>query len=84
MTVTNSNLTSRLRLRIAEWRQQAERFEKHGCAEAAATSRVSADELEHDLDSWENELLSIKEAAAESGYGQETLRRRVRKGEIAA
>jgi len=84
VTATNSNLTSRLNDRIAAWREQAERFEKHRCAEAAATYRVAADELERDLDSWENELLSIKEAAAESGYCEETLRRRVRKGEIAA
>ena len=84
MTATNYNLTSRLNDRIAAWRQQAEQFEKHGCAEAAATYRVAADELGHDLDSCENQLLSIKEAAAESGYSEETLRRRVRKGEIAA
>ncbi len=43
-----------------------------------------ADELERELDRWENELLSIKEAAAESGYSEETLRRKARKGELPA
>ena len=43
-----------------------------------------ADDLESALQKQHDELLSIKEAAAESGYSEETLRRRVRKGEIAA
>ncbi len=68
----------------ADWREEAERFEKHGCVEAAATLRVAADELERELDSWENELLSIKEAAAASGYSEETLRRKTRNGELPA
>ncbi len=69
---------------ISRWRDEAERFEKHGCAEVANTYKILAGELERDLINCENELLSIKEAAAESGYSEETLRRRIRKGEIAA
>ncbi len=84
MTATNYALTSRLRDRITKWRAEAERFEKHGCAEVTNTYKILAGELERDLINCENELLSIKEAAAESGYSEETLRRRVRKGEIAA
>ena len=84
MIATNYDLTSRLNDRIAAWRAEAERFEKHGCAEVAATYKILTDELERDLIEDENELLSIKEAAAESGYSEETLRRRVRKGKILA
>ena len=84
MTLTYASLEERLHGRSALWREEAERFEKHGCSEVAATYKILADELERDLITWGTELLSIKEAAAESGYSEETLRRRVRKGEIAA
>ena len=81
---THASLEERLHGRVALWREQADRFEKHGCVEAAATYRVAADALERELDNWENELLSIKEAAEESGYSEETLRRKTRNGELPA
>ncbi len=69
---------------IARWRTDVATLRKRGAAAQAVALESCADELERELDSLENELLSIKEAAAESGYSEETLRRRVRKGEIAA
>lgn len=81
MTVTKS-LIERLQSRIEAWRQKAEQFGQHACSQAAATYQVVADELERELSNWENELLSIKEAAVESGYSEETLRRKTRKGEL--
>ncbi len=69
---------------VLQWRDDAETLRKRGVAAHATLLESCADELERELDRWENELLSIKEAAAESGYSEETLRRRVRKGEIAA
>ena len=84
MTATNYALTSRLRDRIAKWRDEAKRFEKHECAEVAATYKIHADELERELGKWEDQLLSITEAATESGLSEETLRRHVRLGKLPA
>jgi len=68
----------------AQWHEDAETLRRRGATAQAVVLESCADDLERELDRWENELLSIKEAAAESGYSEETLRRRVRKGEIAA
>ncbi len=68
----------------AQWRDEADTLRRRGAEVQAVALESCADELERELDSLENELLSIKEAAAESGYSEETLRRRVRKGEIGA
>ena len=84
MATTDTSLIARLKGRIAAWREEADRLEKLACSQAAATYRVTADELERDLDNWGNEQLSTKEAAAESGYSEESLRRKVRSGEIPA
>ena len=84
MATTDTSLIARLEGRIAKWRDEADRLDKLACSQAAATYRVTADELERDLDNWGNEQLSTKEAAAESGYSEETLRRKVRSGEILA
>jgi excisionase family DNA binding protein len=43
-----------------------------------------AEELESALQQQHDELLSIKEAAVESGYSEETLRRKARNGKLPA
>ncbi len=68
---------------ISQWRDEAETFRRRGVA-AHALLESCADELERELGRWENELLSIKEAAAESGYSEETLRRKARNGKLLA
>ena len=78
MTATNGNLTSRLKDRIAAWQEQAEQFEKHGCAEAAATYRIAADDLEKELQDCGDTALNLTQAAQESGYSREHLGRMVR------
>ena len=68
----------------AKWREEAERLralEAHG---QAAALEVAATELEAAAAQWSGELLTIREAAAESGYGEEHLRRLVRQGELPA
>ena len=69
---------------ISQWRDEAETFRRRGVAAHATLLESCADELERELDRRENELLSIKEAAAESGYSEETLRRKARNGELPA
>ncbi len=53
---------------ISQWRDEATTFRRRGVGAHAMLLESCADELERELDRWENELLSIKEAAAESGY----------------
>ncbi len=84
MATTDTSLIARLEGRIAAWREEADRLDKLACSQAAATYQLAADELERDLDNWGNEQLSIQEASAESGYSEETLRRKVRKGDLPA
>jgi hypothetical protein len=68
---------------IQEWRKRADQYEGDGAMvfAAAILCRV-ADELESSLLSWQNEELSIREAAEESGYSQERLREMVREGKL--
>ncbi len=84
MATTDTSLIARLKGRIAAWREEADWLEKLACSQAAATYRVTADELERDLDNWENQQLSIQEASAESGYSKGALRRKVRSGHLPA
>ncbi len=69
---------------IAQWRDEAETFRRRGVAVHATLLESCADDLESALRQKHDELLSIKEAAAESGYSEETLRRKVRNGELPA
>ena len=45
---------------------------------------MAADELEQVSNNWQNELLPVKQAAEESGYSAENLRRKVREGQLPA
>ena len=69
---------------ISQWRAEAETFRRRGVAAHATLLESCADDLERDRVAWEDQLLSIKEAAAERGYSEETLRRKARKGELPA
>lgn len=66
----------------SRWREEAARLrtlEAHGQAAALAQA---ADELEAATFAWRSELLTIQEAAAETGYSEEHLRRLARAGEV--
>ena len=69
---------------ISQWRDEAETFRRRGVAVHATLLESCAEELESALQQQHDELLSIKEAAAESGYSEETLRRKARNGELPA
>lgn len=79
----NSNsLGTKLEALAETWRTQAELFAEHECPDVAATYRRVAEQLERGLRAWEDERLTIKDAAAESGYSAEHLRRLVRSGKL--
>ena len=68
----------------AQWRTDADTLRKRGAVAQAVAVESCADELERELARWEDQLLSITEAAAESGLSEETLRRQVRLGKLPA
>jgi len=59
------------------WRQKADRLRRYS-ASAANAWEDAATELEAALARWESELLSIRQAAVESGYSEDHLRALVR------
>jgi hypothetical protein len=75
-------LDERLCTLVAAWRRRAEPFAEHHCDAVAAVYRLLASEVEAELHAWERETLLIQDAAAESGYSTEHLRRLVRNGRI--
>jgi hypothetical protein len=68
----------------AEWRDEAVTLRRRGAAVQAVLLESCANDLEGVLQEREDELLSIKQAAAESGSSEETLRRQVREGKLPA
>lgn len=75
--------TNRLERLATEWRNRAEkRGEEGALLDAEAVYSKVALELETALRQWRNEALTVAEAAAESGYSEETLRELVRDGPI--
>lgn len=68
--------------RADAWRAEALLFEQHQCMEVASTLRRAAEELEEDIREWGDELLTVGQAAVESGYSAEYLRRLVREGKL--
>lgn len=67
-----------------KWRGEAIRLrdlEAHG---QAAALEMAATELKVAVAEWANTTLTIQEAAAESGYSEEHLRRLVRQGDLPA
>jgi AraC-like DNA-binding protein len=63
---------------IVQWRELAEILRAEGCPEVAAARERCANELETVLHTTKNEPLSINQAAQESGYSAEYLRRLLR------
>ena len=82
--VHDRNLAGKFRELAQEWRDRAEDFDQHGCEQVALTYGKVAEEVVRMLDGWDDEYLSVKQAAAESGYSEEYLRRLVRNGNIDA
>ena len=68
----------------AQWRTDAGTLRRRGAEVQAVALESCAEELERELGKWEDQLLSITEAAAESGLSEETLRRQVRLGKLPA
>jgi len=70
-------------LKLAEqWRSQAEMLRRYGDERGATVCELHAGQLEAAWNDWQSEELRIAEAALESGYSEEHLRRRVRDGSI--
>jgi excisionase family DNA binding protein len=68
-----------------KWRTDADAYERDGAlVRGEAVLRRAAHELEAAWDAWQSEELTIAQAAAEGGYSEEQLRRKVRDGELAA
>jgi hypothetical protein len=63
---------------IVQWRELAEMLRAEGCPEVAAARERCASELETSLRKCDNEALSVNQAASESGYSAEYLRRVLR------
>jgi hypothetical protein len=63
---------------IVQWRELAEMLRAEGCPEVAAARERCASELETSLHKCDNEALSVNQAASESGYSAEYLRRLLR------
>lgn len=80
--IRRADLVGTFRDRADAWRAEALRFEQHQCVEVAATLRRAAEELEEDIREWGDKLLTVGQAAAESGYSAEYLRRLVREGKL--
>jgi hypothetical protein len=64
---------------IVQWRERAQVLHAEGCSAVAAARERCANELEALLHTIDTEALSIDQAANESGYSAEHLRRILRK-----
>ena len=78
----NRSLVDRLRALVRTWRLRAEPFADHHCDAVAAVYNRLASEVEAELRAWASDALPIQDAAAESGYSAEHLRRLARVGRI--
>ncbi len=66
----------------ASWREEAKRLRSLEANGQAAAFEQAANELEAAIAVRENQTLTIREAAAESGYSEEHLRRLARAGQL--
>ena len=66
----------------SEWRSEAEQFRIRGQKDGATLIDSMADDLEQAVEACWDEALTLREAAAESGYSEEHLGRLVRSGTI--
>jgi hypothetical protein len=66
----------------AAWRERATELRRFGAEPQAVTLEAVAAELEAALRAADDEELTLKEAAAESGYSAERLRHKVAEGDV--
>jgi hypothetical protein len=76
--VQTRRLEERLRTLVTSWRLRAEPFTTHHCDAVAEVYNLLAGEVLAELRAWDDETLSIQDAATESGYSAEHLRRLAR------
>lgn len=74
--------TDLLRGLAQQWHDEAEFFRSYGDEGRARACEKHAEELEERIREWRMELLTIEEAAAESGYSEDHLYDLVSKGTI--
>lgn len=65
-----------------KWRQEADRDEQRGLRDAAAMGRHFADELEAYEENYDNAILTLDEAASESGYSKDHLSLLILQGKL--
>ncbi len=80
--VNGHSLGPKLEARLKGWHAEAELLRRRGQDATAVLIESLAEEIERDLGEWEDERLTIKDAAAESGYSAEHLRRLVREAKL--
>lgn len=69
--------------RLADrWRDEAEKFRSYGAEQLACSCEKHAEELEERLREWRLELLTVDQAADESGYSADHLYDLVASGTI--
>ena len=71
-----------LRTLADRWRNRAMEFRAHACEPAACAYERAADELQVELRAAQAEVLTLSEAAAESGYSERRLREMVSTGRV--
>ncbi|MFQ5903311.1 MAG: helix-turn-helix domain-containing protein [Candidatus Binatia bacterium] len=66
----------------AKWLSEAELLRRRGLSGPARMAESFAEELETEIDGSQDEPLTIEQAARESGYSKEQLRRLIREGKV--
>ena len=69
---------------VSQWREEVDTLRKRGATAQAVTLESCADEMETALKDWQEQLLTPEQAARETGYSAEHLRRKVRAGQLSA
>ncbi len=67
---------------VASWRDEAELNRRRGMEREALTVESYADELQEQVREWKLEVLTLEQAAAETGVTADTVGRRISRGEI--
>ena len=67
---------------LVDWRSEADRMALRGLRESVDLMRSMADQLEAVLGRQHSEILTLREAARESGYSADHLGRMIREGAI--
>jgi hypothetical protein len=67
----------------SEWRARAKMLRDYGAEAQAAAIEACAVELTDAIKTWQDEPLTLEEAAEESGYSYSTIQQKVAAGEIA-